>query len=115
MLITPRFNNIFVKENLSGTEQASLSFFLTASMRHREREWFQFKDGVVDEQVYLVYFGVIPILLGVPRTRRWWNTIGRAAFDAQFVQEVDRLLAESGPSTYFKDIEKYDNVQSTDI
>ena len=105
----------YAKEHLSGREQATLSFFLTASMRHREWEWFQFKDGVVDAKVYMAYFAVIPILLGVPRTRRWWVSVGRTGFDSEFVQEVDKLLAESGLTTYFQDIKKYDNDHSMDI
>ena len=99
-----------VKEGpLSEDEQAKLSLFLVAFMRQREWEWFQYKDGVIDHNVYRAYHGVIPIHLGTPRARRWWKALGRFAFDAEFVAEVDQLLASTEPSTYLRDMRTWDD------
>lgn len=40
---------------LTEEEQAKLSLFFVAFMRQREWEWFQFHDGVIDEDVYRAY------------------------------------------------------------
>jgi hypothetical protein len=78
---------------LSGEAQSKLSFFLAAAMRQREWEWFQYRDGVIDRDVYCAYHEVIAFHLGAPRTRNWWATVGRLGFNPDFVSEVDRLLA----------------------
>lgn len=36
---------------LSGEAQSKLSFFLAAAMRQREWEWFQYRDGVISQEV----------------------------------------------------------------
>ena len=62
-------------------------------MRQREWEWFQFKDGVIRNDVYKAYHEVIALHLGVPRTRKWWQSVGRVGFNPAFVAEVDSFLA----------------------
>lgn len=94
---------------LTGETQSKLSFFLAAAMRQREWEWFQYRDGVIDGEVYRSYHGVIGFHLGAPRTRAWWATVGRQGFNADFVANVDALLA-THPLTddYFEKIRNFD-------
>ena len=97
------------KGQLSPTEQAKLNYFLASAMRQREWEWFQYQDGTIDRKVYEAYHGVVRIHLGSPRGRRWWDSVGKTAFDPDFVYAVDSLLQESEPSTYFEDVGKWDD------
>lgn len=97
---------------LSGGAQAKLHFFLVAAMRQREWEWFQYKDGVIGTDVYQAYHGVIGLHLGVPLTRRWWETVGRVGFNPAFVVEVDAFLAGRPlAEQYFEDIRRFDAVR----
>ena len=99
----------FVKATeLSRDEQGKLHFFLLAAMRQREWEWFQHRDGIIDEECAKAYFGVVALHLGIPRTRAWWSTVGRIGFNSEFVAEVDAFLADRQPITYFEDILSYD-------
>lgn len=98
----------FVKPELSGEEQGKLHFFLLAAMRQREWEWFQYRDGVIDEDCAKAYFGVIALHLGIPGTRHWWSTVGRIGFNSGFVAEVDAFLVGREPITYFNEILSYD-------
>jgi hypothetical protein len=99
----------FVKPTeLSREEQGKLHFFLIAAMRQREWEWFQQRDGVIEESVAKAYFGIIALHLGIPRTRHWWATIGRIGFDTNFVAEVDQLIADQPATTYFEDMMSFD-------
>jgi hypothetical protein len=99
----------FVKATeLTREEQGKLHFFLIAAMRQREWEWFQHRDGVIEEGVAKAYFGIIALHLGIPRTRYWWSTIGRVGFNPQFVADVDRFIEGRAPTTYFEDILSYD-------
>lgn len=94
---------------LSPDAQSKLAFFLAAAMRQREWEWFQYKDGVIDRDVYGAYLEVIAFHLGAPRTRNWWTTVGRLGFNPDFIAEVDALLANR-PLTddYFDKIRTFD-------
>ena len=103
----------FVKTTeLSREEQGKLHFFLIAAMRQREWEWFQHRDGVIEESVAKAYFGIIALHLGIPRTRHWWSTIGRIGFNPEFVAEVDRFIADRPPITYFEDLMSFDIPQA---
>jgi hypothetical protein len=105
----PELRNSFVKTGpLSALEQEEMHYFLLAAMRQREWEWFQFKDGVIRKEVYEAYYEVIGLHLGVPRTRRWWQTVGRIGFNAKFVAEVDAFLAKRPTTNYFEMIRDFD-------
>ena len=94
---------------LTAEEQAKLSLFLTSFMRQREWEWFQYRDGVIDDDIYKAYHDVIAIHLGTPRARKWWKVLGRYAFNADFVADVDDLLAKTKGSTYIRDMRTWDD------
>lgn len=99
------------RTELSREEQGKLHFFLIAAMRQREWEWFQFKDGVIEESVAKAYFGIIALHLGIPRTRHWWSTVGRIGFNPEFVAEVDAFLADRETISYFEDIASFDSAR----
>ena len=94
---------------LSPEAQSKLAFFLAAAMRQREWEWYQYKDGLIDRNVYCAYYEVIAFHLGADRTRNWWKTVGRLGFNPEFVTEVDALV-ESRPLNYnyFEKIRNFD-------
>jgi hypothetical protein len=77
-------------------------------MRQREWEWFQFKDGVIRKEVYEAYHEVIALHLGIPRTRQWWQTVGRIGFNPTFVAEVDAFLAKRPTTNYFERIREFE-------
>lgn len=95
---------------LSAEAQSKLAFFLAAAMRQREWEWYQFKDGLIDRNVYCAYHEVIAFHLGAARTRNWWLTVGRLGFNPEFVAEVDAML-ETRPLNYeyFQKIRCFDS------
>jgi hypothetical protein len=96
---------------LSEEEQAKLALFLIAFMRQREWEWFQFRDGVIEEDVYRAYHEVIAIHLGTPRGRKWWKVLGRYAFNTGFVADVDTLLSQTEGHTYLRDMRRWDDAE----
>jgi hypothetical protein len=101
------------KEPLSIHEQEEMHYFLVAAMRQREWEWFQFKDGVIKKEVYEAYHEVIALHLGIPRTRRWWQSVGRIGFNRDFVVAVDAFLAKRPTTNYFEDIRAFDTSEPT--
>lgn len=108
----PALRACFIKkEPLTPDEQELVHYFLLAAMRAREWEWFQYMDGVISRDVYEAYHGVIALHLGIPRTRGWWQTVGRIGFDARFAAVVDELLARQPLTDYFEQIRAYDRVR----
>ncbi len=97
----------FINENPTEDELLKLHLFLTVIMRQREWEWFQYHDGVIDEDVYKTYHEVIAIFLGTPNTRKWWETVGRSGLNPGFVKEVDALLANRELTGYWKGLKDF--------
>ena len=84
----PDLRDAFLSTKTPSAEtQGKMHFFLLSAMRQREWEWFQYKDGIINKDVYVAYHGVIALHLGIPRTRRWWQTVGRIGFNATFKKE----------------------------
>jgi hypothetical protein len=106
----PQLRACFVKRTapLCGEEQEAVHYFLLAAMRQREWEWFQYKDGVIGKDVYEAYYAVIALHLGIPVTRRWWQSVGRIGFNAGFVSAVDAFLAQQPVTDYFEQIRRFD-------
>jgi len=96
---------------LSEEEQAKLALFLIAFMRQREWEWYQFRDGVIEEDVYRAYHEVIAIHVGTERGRKWWKALGRYAFNSAFVAEVDDFLSRTEGSTYLQEMRRWDETR----
>ena len=106
----PSLHELMIREDrLLPDEQVKLNAFLVSFMRQREWEWFQYNDGVIDKDVYESYRAVIAFLLGADKTRRWWERIGKAGFDGEFVLRVDDLLDSSGATSYMQDVRSWDD------
>jgi len=100
------FRSLYKLEPLSELEWIQLSGWLLAAMRQREYEWFQLKDGNIDESLWHAYRGVIPLHLGNSRTRKWWETWASIPFDPDFCSMVAELLDNSPEGNHFEEFEK---------
>jgi hypothetical protein len=98
--------SMYKQEPLSETEWIRLAGWLLAAMRQREYEWFQHKDGNIDEELWIAYRSVVTIHLGTARTRNWWETNASRAFDKDFCEMVRQLLDETGETDYFVNFQK---------
>ena len=97
----------FTNENPGREELMRLHLFLTHIMRQREWEWFQFKDGLIDESVYKTYHEVIAIFLATPLTRDWWEAVGRSGMTEEFASDVDSLLSQRQSTDYWERARKF--------
>jgi hypothetical protein len=81
------------RTELTPEAKVRLDSWLTASLRAREHEWLQFKNGVLDKDSWDAYKQVIPtIIIGTKRTRQWWANFGPGQFHPEFCQLVESLL-----------------------
>jgi len=91
------FDKLAGQEKLSRDDQLRFSVLWLINMRLREHEWIQYKDGILDERTWLSYREIIRITLSSKRQRTWWSKSKRL-FDPDFVDLVDRFIAETPES-----------------
>ncbi len=87
------FDKLIGEEALSRTDQRRFSVLWLANMRNREHEWFQYKDGILDETTWLSYREILRITLSSKRHRTWWKK-AKPVFDSDFVETVDSFIGE---------------------
>jgi len=85
------------KEELSAEEQLRLSFIFALDLRNREFEYFQYVNGLLDEETWQSYQRVILINHSNGRGRAWWSEIGRGIVDPAYAKLVDQLLVNAQP------------------
>ena len=93
--------DVYVKlvsnEDLSAEEQLRLSFIFALDLRNREFEYFQYINGLLDEETWLSYRHIILVNHSKGRGRVWWNEIGRGLVDPEFAKLVDELMVHAQP------------------
>ena len=91
------FDKMAGEEKLSPADQLRFSAVWLMNMRNREHEWFQYKDGILDEPTWLSYREIIRLTLSSKRHRTWWNKM-KVVFDSEFVEIVDRFIGDTPES-----------------
>lgn len=75
----------------------------TLDLRNREFEYFQYKNGLLDEETWLAYRHVIVINHSSELGKKWWNAVGRGIVDPTFAALIDDLLKNAEPDdTYVR-------------
>jgi hypothetical protein len=73
------------KTSLTDEERIKLSTYLFAAVRLRERDWNQYRSGVLDEDTWVSYQSGLVGMLSMPQTRKWWDYYSAVgAFPAEF-------------------------------
>jgi hypothetical protein len=95
------FAKLVSESELSAEEQLRLSFMFALDLRNREFEYFQYKNGLLDEETWLAYRHVILINHSTEPGKKWWDKVGRGIVDPKFAELIDGLLENAEPdSTY---------------
>jgi hypothetical protein len=96
------FAKYVAESELSSEDQLRLSFMFALDLRNREFEYFQYTNGILDEQTWLAYRHVILINHSTGLDRMWWDKIGRGIVDPAFAKLVDELLVDAEPDDTYK-------------
>ena len=94
---------------LSAEEQMQLSFIFALDLRNREFEYFQYKNGLLDEETWLAYRHVILINHASELGRKWWDRVGRGIVDPGFAKLVDELLVDAEPDDTYEQMTNWAN------
>ncbi len=83
----------FASDKSLGPDDAILiDFLLTAVFVARQNEYFQWKQGLLDESVFRSLHHVIYTLLESPNGQYWWQHEGRRIVAPEFVEFVDEIF-----------------------
>jgi len=96
------FAKLVSEVELSSEEQLRVSFMYALDLRNREFEYFQYINGLLDEETWLAYRHVILINHSTVLGRKWWNEIGRGIVDPEFARLVDGLLVDAQPDDTYE-------------
>ena len=89
------FARLVAGDSLSAEDQLQLSFMFSLDLRNREFEYFQYTNGLLDEETWRSYLNVLRLNHSTELGRRWWDEIGRGFVDPDFAVLVDEVLADS--------------------
>ncbi|MEP6391070.1 MAG: hypothetical protein ABJ056_14235 [Halioglobus sp.] len=89
---------------LSAEEQLRMSFMFTLDLRNREFEYFQYQNGLLDEETWLSFRKVILINHSSKLGLMWWNKVGKGIVDPEFAKAVDELLAGASPDMTYENM-----------
>jgi len=99
---TDVFAKYVSEQVLSQEEQLQMSFMFALDLRNREFEYFQYQNGLLDEETWLSYRQVILINHSSTLGRRWWDKVGRSIVDPKFAKAVDKLLLGASPDMTYR-------------
>ena len=78
-------------ESLTFEESWQLSEWVTAAFTARQNEFHQFRQGLLDEDVWEASENIIRLLMGMQWVQNWWREYGRKNLARSFVREVESL------------------------
>jgi hypothetical protein len=96
------FAKLISEDELSAEDQLRLSFMYALDLRNREFEYFQYINGLLDEETWLAYRHVILINHSTDLGRTWWDEVGRGIVDPDFAELIDELLVNAPPDDTYK-------------
>lgn len=67
---------------------------LSAVFVARQNEFFQWKQGLIDEEVFRSLHHVFLTFLGSPNGQHWWQNEGRRILTTEFIDYVDDVCRE---------------------
>lgn len=82
-------------EELSPDESLVLDMALTAIFVARQNEYFQWRQGLLDESVFQSLHHITLTVLNTKAGKHWWQNEGKNLVAAEFVQFTNSLLENS--------------------
>lgn len=80
---------------LTEEESWQLTEWMTSAFVARQNEYFQFKQGLLDDEGWEASKKAIRFCLGMSWSRNWWKEFAPSGFTAPFVAVVEQVVDEA--------------------
>jgi hypothetical protein len=87
-------NKMATEQTLEPNDALLLDGFLTAVFIARQNEFYQWKQGLLDDDVFRSLHHVTRTVLGTESGRHWWENEGRRLVSDEFVKFTEALAEE---------------------
>ena len=95
MVVNPNLISLLTKDDMSQDDKSQLYMLLVAFVRLRERDWLQYRAGVLDERTWKTYEGSIIGMFQYVNSRKWWDHMTATGFfDSEFKEHIADLLKD---------------------
>ncbi len=84
-------------EEMDPDDALLLDMFLTAVFVARQNEYYQWKQGLLDDSVFRSLHHITLTILGATSGKYWWQNEGRHLMSSEFVEFTEKLV-EQGSS-----------------
>jgi hypothetical protein len=91
--VASAFQKFATEEELDSRDAFLIDTILTAVFVARQNEFFQWRQGLLDDDVFQSLHHVIHTCLGPENGKHWWENEGKRMFTPAFVDFVENLLA----------------------
>jgi len=82
-------------DSLTQPERIRYLNWISAGLRNRQNEYFQYKQGSLDEQIWETTVSMIPFFLAETSARKWWDSNSASLFAGEFREFVNGILQDS--------------------
>lgn len=96
-------------DSLTPAEAFKIGEWATAAMWARQNEFIQHKQKLIDDEVWHGCYGILKSTFAIPWMRVWWGSFDKSVFTKDFLQLVEKVIAESAEYNY----EEYINAISS--
>ena len=99
------YGEVFLKmlnapASLTELEAFKLGEWLTAAMMARQNEFIQYRQNLVDEDVWTSSRGIIKSIMSMPWCKIWWENFDKVTFVPEFIDLVESILKEDHSFSY---------------
>jgi hypothetical protein len=91
--VASAFQKFAAEESLDSQDSFLIDTILSAVFSARQNEFFQWRQGLLDDDVFQSLHHVIHTCLGPENGKHWWENEGKRMFTPAFVDFVENLLA----------------------
>ena len=107
----PELSALIVDNSLPMTfhQKVQLDALMIMSFTRRQFAFRQFQAGQLDKSVWNTEVQVISLLLGTERTRSWWDTMGKTAYEKDFIVTVNSIIQGQPYHPYWNNLANWDS------
>jgi hypothetical protein len=88
----PIYEKAVQGEKLTWLDRFQLGEWLTAALTARQNEFYQYRSGLLDEEMWKASEGIIRSIMLSPHAKKWWRSFEKYVFHDEFVQLVDKIV-----------------------